>query len=360
MTAPAPEPPQGTAALALRLRDLRHGWPGVRITQGMVAEAFGASTALVSSWESPSKPTTPPRNRLRSYASLFATRRSVDGGRLRVLPDDELTSDELAIRDQLFAELQQLRETAAAEGDPAVDVAGDLWRFDDSGPIRLVCGRLPVNHRGDYASPSSYNYGELFNYADVDALVELFGYVRKTNPDSDIRFLLADELRSDDLTAHVALIGGLAWNPAARFYASMAALPVRQVADESVEDGEVFEVERDGRRRRFLPTFLEDDPALGLIEDVALFARLPNPSYPKRTLTVCNGVFSRGVYGAVRILTDDRVREANEAYLTSRFTGASEFGMLLRVPVYGGATSTPDLTSDYHRLFVWPPREEPS
>jgi hypothetical protein len=360
MTAPAPETPQGPTSLALRLRDLRHQWPGVRVTQGMVAEAFGASTALVSSWESPSKPTIPPAARLRSYASLFATRRSVDGGRLHVLPEHELSADELTARDQLLAELRQLRDAAAPEVVLADGVASDLWRFDDGSPIRLVCGRLPDRHRPDYASPTSYNYTELFNYADADAMVELFGYLRKTNPDSDVRYLLAEDLRSDDLSAHVVLVGGLAWNPAARFYTSMAPLPVRQVEDASIQDGEVFEAERDGRRRRFLPTFLEGDPELGLIEDVALFARLPNPSYPQRTLTVCNGVFSRGVYGAVRTLTDDRVREANQDYLTARFTGVSEFGLLLRVPVYGGATSTPDLTSDYHRLFVWPPREEPS
>jgi hypothetical protein len=359
MTAPAPDTPRGPAALAPRLRDLRHQWPGVRVTQGMVADALSASTALVSSWESSSKPTIPPAGRLLSYATLFATRRSIDGGRLRILPDHELTADELAVRDQLLAELRELRDAAAPDVAAGAGTTADLWRFDDGGPIRLVCGRLPAQHRPDYASPSSYNYAELFNYADVDAVVELFGYVRKTNPEAEIRFLLADQLRSDDLTAHVVLIGGLAWNPAARFYTSMTPMPVRQVEDDSIEDGEVFEVERDGRRRRFLPTFLEGDPTLGLIEDVALFARLPNPSSPQRTLTICNGVFSRGVYGAVRILTDDRVREVNQDYLTSRFAGVSQFGLLLRVPVYGGATSTPDLTSDYHRLFVWP-REEPS
>ena len=79
---------------------------------------------------------------------------------------------------------------------------------------------------------------------------------------------------------------------------------------------------------------------------------------PQRTLTICNGTYSRGVYGAVRLLTDARVRDANEAYLADRFAGTSEFGLLLRVPVLGGATSTPDLTSDYHRLFVWPPYDD--
>ena len=46
----------GPAALARRLRELRHQWPGVRVTQGAVAEALGASTALISGWENLSNP----------------------------------------------------------------------------------------------------------------------------------------------------------------------------------------------------------------------------------------------------------------------------------------------------------------
>jgi hypothetical protein len=218
---------------------------------------------------------------------------------------------------------------------------------------------LPERHRGDYASEDSPNYSQLHRLADPDALVELWGHVRMVNPDSDVRFMFAADMRSDDLTAHVVLIGGLEWNPAARFFAQIADLPVKQVEDENVEDGEVFEIEREGRKRRFLPTFLEGDPALGLIEDVALFARMPNPNFPQRTLTVCNGVFSRGVLGAVRTLTDAQLRDANEAYLRSRFGDRPEYGLLLRVPVFGREISTPDLSNDYHRLFAWTGGEGP-
>src|SRR5829696_282431 len=346
------ESPPGPGALARRLRDLRHQWPGSRVTQTALADALGTSNALVSSWESTRNPAAPSELWLQAYATLFATRRSLQGGQLRVLEDDELSPVELAVRDQLHAELVALRDAAVGTGEATADdhepaASPSSWHFPDGGPIRLVCGRLPDKHRGDYASETSYNYTELYNYADADAMVELFGHLRMVNPDSDVRFLLAENMQSDDLGAHMVLIGGLAWNPAARVYAKLAGLPVRQVEDDGVEDGDVFEIEREGRTRRFLPTFLEGDPALGLIEDVALFARMRNPSYPQRTLTICNGVFSRGVYGAVRTLTDERVRQANEDYAARRFAGCSEFGLLLRVPVLGGATSTPDLTSDY-------------
>lgn len=352
---PRPQQTQlGSAALARRLRSLRHQWPGARITQGMLAEALGASNALISGWENLTNPTAPPPPRLRVYATLFATHRSLDGGQLRVLPDNELTEDELAARDELYAELLALRDAA---GEPDPDRGS--WHFPDGAPIRLVCGMLPERHRGDYASEDSPNYSQLHRLADPDALVELWGHVRMVNPDSDVRFMFAADMRSDDLTAHVVLIGGLEWNPAARFFAQLADLPVRQVEDENVEDGEVFEIEREGRKRRFLPTFLEGDPALGLIEDVALFARMPNPNFPQRTLTVCNGVFSRGVLGAVRILTDAQLREANEAYLRTRFGDRPEYGLLLRVPVFGREISTPDLSNDYHRLFAWTGSEGP-
>lgn len=349
------------STLAARLRELRRQWPGVRVTQDMVARALGGSTPLVSGWESATNPSVPPVGRLSQYATLFATRRSLDGGQLRLLLDAELTTEERAVRDELTAELLGLRDTAVGESagpEPRQELSRSTWHFPDGGPIRLVCGRLPEVHRGDYASPASSNYTELHGYADTDAMVELFGHIRMLNPNAEVRFMLADGMRSDDLSAHVVLIGGLQWNRAARFYARTSGLPVRQVPDENVQDGEVFEIERDGRRRRFLPTFLEGDPALGLIEDVALFARMPNPSYPQRTLTICNGTFSRGVYGAVRTLTDAQLRDANEEYIARRFAGTSEFGLLLRVPVLGGATSTPDLSSDYHRLFVWTSGED--
>jgi hypothetical protein len=68
---------------------------------------------------------------------------------------------------------------------------------------------------------------------------------------------------------------------------------------------------------------------------------------------MCNGIHSRGVYGAVRCLTDRRVREANEQYLAERFPNG-RFALLLRVPVVTNETMSPDLTNPTARLFEWP------
>ena len=56
-----------------------------------------------------------------------------------------------------------------------------------------------------------------------------------------------------------------------------------------------------------------------LAEDVGLLARVPNPLNSSRTLTICNGIHSRGVYGAVRSLTDAQLRDANERYIAANF-----------------------------------------
>jgi hypothetical protein len=324
----------------------------------MVGRALGGSTPLVSGWESVTNPSLPPENRLAQYATLFATRRSLQDGQLRLLPEEELTADERGARDELYTELVSIRDVVGETAGSGSE-SRSTWHFPDGAPVRLVCGRVRKGYEGTYADEKNPNFTEMHGYADADALIELFGHIRMTNTSSDVRFRRADQMQADDLTAHVVLIGGVVGNPAMRWFSHVASLPTRQVVDESVDDGEVFEIERDGRRRRFLPSFLEGDPALGLIEDVGLFARTANPNFGARTLTLCNGIFSRGVLGAVRTLTDPHLRDSNEAYLAKRFSGLSEFGLLLRVPVYGGMASTPDLHSDYHRLYVWPPREEP-
>jgi hypothetical protein len=168
------------------------------------------------------------------------------------------------------------------------------------------------------------------------------------NPSSDVRFRLADSLLADDLTGHLALIGGVFFNRATRWFGAKIKLPVGQVKESGIEDGEVFEV----GGKRFVPAFSEE-PGLGVIEDVGMLFRTRNPNNRMTTLTICNGTFSRGVLGAVRCLTDREMRDQNEAYLADRFAGATEFGVLMRVPVLEGNVATPDLTNAENRLFEW-------
>jgi hypothetical protein len=91
-----------------------------------------------------------------------------------------------------------------------------------------------------------------------------------------------------------------------------------------------------------------------LREDVALFYRVPNPFNARRTLTICNGIYARGTYAAVRTLTDERFRDRNEEYLDSRFGPGPAFGILMRARILQGKVLTPDWNRDFTRLYEWP------
>ncbi len=113
----------------------------------------------------------------------------------------------------------------------------------------------------------------------------------------------------------------------------MANLPITQVEHPGLDSGEIFIANVDGESREFWPQW-QDEGRAGrvLTEDVGLLARVPNPLNASRTLTICNGIHSRGVYGAVRTLTDAGLREGNERYISSNFGDAASFGILMSVP----------------------------
>jgi hypothetical protein len=133
-------------------------------------------------------------------------------------------------------------------------------------------------------------------------------------------------------------------------------LPVRQVADWNVPGGQYFEVEENGATVQHRPVLEKVDDAdhpQELREDVALFARAVSPFNQKRTVTICNGMYGRGTFGAVRALTDALFRDRNAEYLQSRFSGSEAYCILTRVLIVDGATLTPDWTADHYRLFEW-------
>ena len=84
--------------------------------------------------------------------------------------------------------------------------------------------------------------------------------------------------------------------------------------------GDIFQVgAADGGKSFYYPRSEELGGRTKLVADVAYVARLRNPFEFDRTLTICNGIHSRGVLGAVRCFTDATVREQNEKYLTDQF-----------------------------------------
>lgn len=359
---------QSSRALARRLRALREShWYDLRITQQQLAEAFGGdkplSESLISSWESARNPVTPPAKRLHAYATFFATRRSLDGGP-HLLTDAELTVEERAERDRLHEELLG-RWSAERESDP-VDrvplassgdtIGGGIFHFADQKPVSIICSRLPATLSGamPYTNPRDPDYVRSYTYADVDALIELQGHIRATNPAVQVNIRTADDMEEDDYTAHLVVLGGVDWNPVARDLLRRLNLPIRQTSrsDDSVYSA-YFEVKRTKDKKEFRPVLDERDGGPVLREDVAMVFRGPSPYNVKRTVTLCNGMFGRGTYGAVRALTDARFRDRNDAYLRQRFT-RSAFGILTRVLIVNGEALTPDWTVEDNRLFEWP------
>jgi hypothetical protein len=351
-----PVSPEATR-LARRLRQLRQQqWPDARLTQEKLAKAFSAAEPLapatVSSWESTSSPKLPPRRRLLAYARFFATQRSVETSP-EVLAFEALTPDEQAVCKQLETELLGLRSLVAEDPPEEERAFRRSWHFTDTGPVTLVCAQLPDSQTGPLAKPSDPNYTELQAFADIDALAELHGHIRAENPHMAVHFKIPPGVDHDDLTGHVILIGGMVWNTITGRVFKMAKLPVRQVEHPDLDSGEIFLAEMDGEEQEFLPEWT-DDKRTAIAQDVGLLARVPNPLNSSRTLTICNGIHSRGVYGAVRSLTDTHLRDANERYISDNFGNSPSFAILMSVQVINNKTMTPDFSSDGVVLYKWP------
>lgn len=358
--------------LARRLRELRQSGLGKRLTQEQVGQLLGGddplSAPLISSWERENHPTVPPEERLRAYARIFATPRSLAAG---LLDEADLSDDELDRLYTLESELLALRQAAVSrpshatsttalsgaifEEPPVARAVGyGTWHFEDQRPVVIVASELPSPERPEYADPSSPDYVELYRYADLDAMVEVYGHLRAANPQNNrIRFRPPAQLSRDDLASHIVLLGGVDWNPVTREILDRLNLPVRQVSAEDRAEDAYFEASDGDQRSEFRPKVVERAGGEELIEDVALFYRGPSPLNRRRTLTICNAMYGRGTLGAVRALTDAWFRDRNEQYLTQRFFDTEEFLLLVRVPVFAGNTVTPDWTLEENRLFEW-------
>jgi hypothetical protein len=351
-----------TASLARRLRELRLSrFPEARLTQGEVAQALSedepVAISTLSAWENVRVPTLPSRTRLSTCARFFATERSLDRAP-HLVPLTDLNPAELEAYKELERELFRLRDADAGE----VPASPRSWQFEDDAAITVICADLDETEKimlRPYSDQNDPNYTELFTYANLDALVALLGHLHSENPNTTIRFCKASETTSDDLTNHLVLLGGIAWNDVTHRLNDRAGLSVRQVSNAECLSGSVFELQSGpDQGKQFTPRWRDAtgtaEEGRSLLEDVAMLARLPNPFNVLRTLTYCNGVHSRGVLGAVRCLTDPAVRETNERYLEDLFADSDRFMILTRVPVVGSRTITPILGNPDTVLYGWP------
>ena len=339
--------------LARALRNLRESaWPDREVTQSQLAKALSSegrvAGATLSSWESLTTPKTPSVARISAYARFFCTERSIDG-EPHLIPEDELTPKEL----ERFRELEsQLLQRFRPE-EPRLQ---HIFRFE-VGPVIVICPDAPEEVRGSLATEGDPNFTKLQQYGDLDALVQLYGHLCAENPTLDVFHKLASEVVPEDYGGHVILLGGIGWNRITRRIGRfLDQVPVNQIDVTDLPGGDIFQVEAaDGVKSFYYPESEDIGGRKELVADVAYIARLRNPYQFDRTLTICNGIHSRGVLGAVRCFTDATVREHNEKYLADRFP-EGEFAILLRVEVVGNETMAPDLRDSAARLYEWEPK----
>jgi len=341
------EPTSPALTLARRIRDLRKDAP-TQLTQGDLGEALSdasgtLSPASISMWETGAAGRLPPVHRLEAYARLFCTPRSFEG-KARMLALNELTADEHERYVELRQELVDLRDQATRRdsADTTAD-AQSMWHFPDGSRITLACHRLPPDRSPPSADPASLDYLRFSGLADLDSLIEIYGAVKAYNPRSRVVITAAQDLTRRDISNHLVLIGGAAWNKFTRIFP----MPI-EASDPGERSAIVIKVPgSDDLEFRY--TLAEGE----LIEDVGFFARGKNPSAPERTLTICGGITTRGVLGAALCFIDHEMRENNEKYLWPRFPAHSTYCIVMRVPVVNTYPLTPDLSKPENRLFEW-------
>lgn len=354
MTTSNDRPGLGAIRLAERLRDLREGAP-VPLTQTELGQALGGvrgtvGPAAVSSWENPTSGRLVPASRLEAYARLFCTPRSFEGD-VHLLGEAELTPRERSAFTELKEELVTLRDSAIVRQIAPVGAPRSMWHFPDGSRITLVCSRLPPGRRPPSSNPDSLNYVRFSDLADLDALIEIYGAIRAYNPTSQVVIMPAQDLRQRDVANHLVLIGGLAWETVNPWFSRIFPIPIQ--AGDPMDRGAIVVRNPDDGEREF-PYQMDGDV---LVEDVGFFARGENPSAPKRTLTICGGVTTRGVLGAARCFIDPEMRELNEQYLSPRFPEGSTYCVVMRVPVVLNRDPlTPDLSKKENLLFEWSDR----
>jgi hypothetical protein len=347
----AAQPAADAHRLAYRLRELRER-EFVRLTQSQLGQALGAeddplSPAIVSMWENPASGRLPPASRLESYALLFCTPRSFEGG-VHMLGVGELTREELDRRAELRRELLDLRKRA--EPDQAATSSArpkSMWHFPDGSRITLVSNRLPPEILPAHADPGHLNYVRFAGLGDLDSLIDVYGAIKANNPTSRVVITKAEDLRQRDVANHLVLIGGKAWSTAMSWFSRIFPVPIK--AEDPGDRGAIVVHDPGGAEREFRYTLVDDE----LVEDVGFFVRGENPAAPLRTLTVIGGITTRGVHGAARCFIDPEMRGRNEDYLNPRFPEGSTYCIVMRVPVVNRDPLTPDLSIAENRLFEW-------
>jgi hypothetical protein len=142
------------------------------------------------------------------------------------------------------------------------------------------------------------------------------------------------------------------WNHATKDTMRLTGVPVQQHSDDDDPSRGCFRIVGE-ESQSFAPVFEDRGTDRVIVQDVGHFLRAPNPLNRARTVTVCNGMYGTGVFGAVRTLTDKVFRDQNAKYLADTFGGRDAFSLLFRVQIVNGVVVTPDWTAPDTVLHAW-------
>ena len=332
--------------LAGRLRELGESGLGARITQDQLGAALGEakplSGAIVSTWENGEVDKWPTEARITQYALIFSSARSFTPA--PHTPDEsKLDRSERTRFRRLREELLGLREVAEQEArrartEPTALGTNEIWHHDREEKLFVVAPELPATEQASFAHRDSPNYVRLARYGDLDAFFEMCVALTRMGY-HNLSHRSANE-GGIGSARNLVLIGGPSWNGITRGFMHLLRLPITQ--DPEPFGGPNSFIMSDGTRAR--PTvFSQGTGVEQVVEDVGLFVRATNPNNPSTDITICSGVFTHGVLGAVRVFTNPLVAAENVAVVRERLGQTTNFAVLFRVNVIGGRVATPRL-----------------
>jgi hypothetical protein len=282
-----------------------------------------------------------------------------------------MTDDERHHAAELEFELDDLRN--AALGESGVRRRDDLaapaefpglrdpfWRFANDRDITIVCAELPADQipPSPLTDPTDPDFVGSYIYADLGAVMEMYGHLRAVNPNSNVKIRAARSgLVSDDYTDHLVLLGGVDFNHVTQAVLDLIDIPIKQESRDTPDDPGSFRVDNGEGGVEFRPEIIKsrDGERRTLVRDVAHFYRGPNPYNKLRTVTICNGMFGRGTEGAVRATTDPKFRDRNAEYIRPRLENSGSVSLLFWVSIIGsGPPVPPDWTQDGTVLYEAP------
>lgn len=334
--------------LASRLRELRETALGDRITQDQLGAALGKdkplSGAIVSTWENGELDKWPTEARITQYALIFSTPRSLTPSP-HTPTESKLDKAERDRFRQLRDELLGLRDEAEQESrrartEPASLDANEIWHHDRTERVYVVAPELPSEERAWFAQRDSPNYVRLARYGDLDAFFEIFVALTRMGY-HNLSHRSANE-GGIGSSQNLVLIGGPVWNPITRTFLHLLPLPILQTMQPPGKP-DVF-TKSDGTQVK--PTVLElGDGHEQVIEDIGFFVRATNPNNPHTDVTICSGVYTHGVLGAVRAFINPEVAGENIAVIRDQLGQTNSFAVLFNVNVIGGRVVTPRLAT---------------